>query len=35
MFRLHGTDDENLFNLILLHNNDYKIQETEEVSENE
>ncbi len=30
MFRLHGTDDENLFNLISWHNNDYEIQETEE-----
>lgn len=35
MFRLHGTDDESLFNLISWHNNDYKIQETEEESENE
>jgi hypothetical protein len=33
MFRLHGTDDENLFNLISWHNNDYVIPET--VKENE
>ncbi len=29
MFRLHGTDEEYLFNLISLHNNDYEIQERE------
>jgi hypothetical protein len=29
MFRLHGTDEENLFNLISSHNNDYETQERE------
>ena len=27
MFRLHGTDEENLFNLILWHNDDYEVME--------
>jgi len=35
MFRLHGTDNENLSNLIAWHNNDYEIPETEEESEKE
>ncbi|MGB3606594.1 MAG: hypothetical protein WA775_08770 [Psychroserpens sp.] len=35
MCRLHGTDDENLYNLISWHNNDYEIQETDEESETE
>jgi len=35
MFRLHGTDNENLFNLISWHNNDYEIPETEEELETE
>jgi hypothetical protein len=29
LFRLHGTEDENLFNLISWHNTDYEIKETE------
>ena len=33
MFRLHGTDEENLFNLVLWHNNDYEIPETDENKE--
>jgi len=33
MFRLHGTDDETLFNLISLYNNDNEIEETDEENE--
>lgn len=35
MFRLHGIDDETLFGLILWHNSDYEIPETDEEIENE
>ena len=35
MFRLHGTDDENLSSMISLYNNDYEIQKIKEELENE